>query len=74
MLDQKIKQALSDAFKNLFNHSLDVADVALQPTRKEFEGTYTFVTFPFGKVSKLNPEETGKELGEFLKEVFVEFL
>ncbi len=68
MLDQKIKQALSDAFKTLFNHSLDVADVALQPTRKEFEGTYTFVTFPFGKVSKLNPEETGKRLGDFLKE------
>jgi arginyl-tRNA synthetase len=39
----------------------------LQPTRKEFEGTHTFVVFPFLKASKKSPEATAIAIGDYLK-------
>jgi arginyl-tRNA synthetase len=64
--EYSIKQGISKAFKELFNTEVPHEQVQLQPTRKEFEGTYTFVTFPYGKISGKNPEETGRILGEYL--------
>lgn len=62
----QIQKAIAEALNNLFDHQVDYAEIALQPTRKEFTGTYTFVTFPFGRISKKSPEETGKAIGEYL--------
>ncbi len=67
MLDLKIKKTISEAFEVLFEHTLNEEEIALQPTRKEFQGNYTFVTFPFLKVTRANPEASGKQLGEWLK-------
>ena len=57
----KLTDQLSDlitlALKDLFN--LEAENVGLQPTRKEFAGSYTFVTFPYLRASKKSPEETG---------------
>lgn len=66
-MESQIKEGISAAFQALYTHDIAADDVALQPTRKDFEGTYTFLTFPFGRVSKKGPEETGNELGEYLK-------
>jgi len=63
-----IQKSISQALKDLFNHEVEFEKLGLQPTRKEFEGTYTFVTFPYSKISKSNPEETGKKIGQYLKE------
>ena len=41
--------------------------VSFQKTRKEFEGDFTLVTFPYTKLTKKNPEQLGLELGEFLQ-------
>ena len=41
--------------------------VSFQKTRKEFEGDFTLVTFPYTKLTKKNPEQLGQELGEFLQ-------
>jgi arginyl-tRNA synthetase len=65
-LEEQLKEGISQAFKEVFNHELAAADVAFQPTRKEFEGSHTFVTFPYLKVTGKNPEETGKLLGDYL--------
>lgn len=67
MLEQQLREAISAAFRSLYDHELGSEDVALQPTRKEFEGLYTFVTFPYSKVSKTNPEQTANQIGEHLK-------
>lgn len=67
-MEQQIKQGISDALKALYSHELAADDIALQPTRKEFEGTYTYVTFPLGRVSKKSPEETGNDIGAYLVE------
>ncbi|MEQ9406055.1 MAG: arginine--tRNA ligase [Cyclobacteriaceae bacterium] len=68
MPELKIKAAISEAFKSLFDHTIDSGEINLQPTRKEFSGTYTFVVFPYLKITKSNPEQSGTQLGEWLKE------
>lgn len=65
MLEENIKSGIAAGFKELFDHELE--EISLQPTRKEFDGTYTFVTFPYGKISKKGPEQTGQALGDYLK-------
>jgi len=62
-----IIDAAVKAVKTLYQTELNTADVNLQPTRKEFEGQVTIVTFPFTKFSRKSPEQTGAEIGEFLK-------
>ncbi|UJP63466.1 arginine--tRNA ligase [Mongoliitalea daihaiensis] len=65
-LEQGILTSIQQAFAELYDHPLAVEDLQLQPTRKEFEGSYTFVVFPYLKVTKLNPEATAKALGDYL--------
>ena len=38
----------------------------LQKTRSEFEGNLTLVVFPFVKMARKSPEQTGQELGDYL--------
>lgn len=67
MLIQQLQKEIQNAFQSLFNHHLPIEEISFQQTRKEFEGSYTFVTFPYGRISKKKPEETATLLGEFLK-------
>ncbi|OEJ99780.1 arginine--tRNA ligase [Roseivirga misakiensis] len=67
-MEQHIVEGISAALQTLYNHELPASEISLQPTRKEFEGTYTFVTFPFARFSKKSPEETGNDIGSYLLE------
>ena len=40
---------------------------SLQPTRKEFAGAYTFVTFPYAKAAGTSPDQLAQRLGEYLR-------
>lgn len=64
---ESIIKGIQLAFQNIFNHDLPLEQIALTPTKKEFEGSYTFVVFPFLKVSQTTPENTGNLIGEYLK-------
>ncbi|MEO9968091.1 MAG: arginine--tRNA ligase [Reichenbachiella sp.] len=64
----QLQIGIAEGLKSLYDHDVAAPSLSLQPTRKEFEGTYTFVTFPYGKISKKNPAETGEELGSYLKD------
>ena len=66
-LEEDIKIHIKNAFKLIFEVELDLAQLFLQPTRKEFEGTHTFVVFPFLKISQKSPEATAVAIGDFLK-------
>jgi len=66
MLKSQIESTLQQALQHLYQ--LTDESVSLQPTRKEFKGTYTFVTFPYLRASKKNPEQTGEEIGNYLIE------
>ncbi len=66
-LEETVKKELKSTFENLFNYTLEDKELALLPTRKEFEGDYTFVTFPVARYAKKNPRETASLLGESIK-------
>ncbi|SFN85900.1 arginyl-tRNA synthetase [Algoriphagus ornithinivorans] len=66
-IQENILSGIQQAFQNIFNHDLAVDQLSLAPTRKEFEGTYTFVVFPFLKISQTTPENTANQIGEYLK-------
>jgi arginyl-tRNA synthetase len=66
-IQENIIQGIQLAFQNIYNHDLPLDQIALAPTRKEFQGTYTFVVFPFLKISQVNPETTANQIGEYLK-------
>jgi len=66
-MDFIIKETLN-ALRTLYKAEIPETAVNLQETRKEFEGQYTIVTFPFTRFSKKTPEQTGQEIGEYLKE------
>ncbi|MGX5691338.1 arginine--tRNA ligase [Arcticibacter tournemirensis] len=63
-----IVQGTLQAVKALYSTELKESDINLQETRKEFEGEITIVTFPLTRFSKKSPEQTGSEIGEYLKE------
>ncbi|UXP34060.1 arginine--tRNA ligase [Reichenbachiella agarivorans] len=62
-----IQIGIQSALKELYNHDAALSELGLQPTRKEFGGSYTFVTFPYGRISKKSPEVTATEMGEYLQ-------
>jgi len=67
-LQYTISQRISEALQNIFHIAVDAAQIALQPTRKEFAGSFTFVTFPYTKQAGKGPEQIGQALGEYLQE------
>lgn len=62
-----IIEAVIKAVKDLYQTDIDANAINQQETRKEFEGQVTVVTFPFTKLSRKGPEQTGTEIGEYLK-------
>ena len=67
-LKNKIASQVSKAVKSVFDYDIIESNVILQPTRKEFEGTFTFVTFTLTKDLRMKPEQIGEKLGEWLNE------
>ena len=66
-LEITLAQSVAEAIKQLYGVEVETGKIQLQKTRKEFEGDYTVVVFPFLALSKKRPEETAQEIGEYLK-------
>jgi arginyl-tRNA synthetase len=66
-LEQNLKTALQAAAQAVFNQDIPAASLVLQPTRKDFAGSFTLVTFPLTKAFGKGPEQIGQALGEWLK-------
>ena len=68
----KIENILTDAIVKcihaLYGQEVAAGQVQLQKTKKEFEGHLTLVVFPFLRLSKKSPEQTGEEIGSYLLE------
>ena len=62
-----LTESIIAAIKALYNTDYDSEKIQLQKTRKEFEGDFTLVVFPFLSLSRKRPEETAQEIGEHLK-------
>ena len=66
-LENSLKTALQTAAQAVFGIEIPAASLTLQPTRKEFAGSFTLVTFALTKVLGKGPEQIGQALGEWLK-------
>ena len=67
-------EVISGKIKQAVNALYDISeDVVLQPTRKEFEGDYTFVFFSMVKSLRKSPAEIGNAIGTYLLEKDDEF-
>ena len=58
--------AVVESLSQIYNTTINASMVNIQPTRKEFEGDYTLVVFPFLKIAKKKPEATAEEIGNHL--------
>ena len=61
-----IAKGVSQALKSLYGVEFNAEEIVPQATRKEFEGNFTVVVFPFLKLSRKSPEATAQEIGEWL--------
>lgn len=65
-LESILTKSIAQALVDLYGITVEAKDIALSATKKEFEGHYTFVVFPYLKQSRKSPEATAQEVGEYL--------
>ncbi len=63
-----IEQGVILGIKKLYGADITSKQITMNSTRKEFEGDYTVVTFPFSRIARKKPDEIAEELGQFLVE------
>ncbi len=63
-LDLLLRSEIQKAAAAVFNQT--VGTFQIQPTNKEFEGSYTLVCFPLTKLSRKSPEDTARLMGDYL--------
>lgn len=63
-----IENGVVKAVKELYGADITAGDITMNVTRKDFEGDYTVVTFPFTRIAKKKPQDIAQELGEWLTE------
>ncbi len=63
-IDQQLRSEIEETIVGLFGQPFPA--LQLQPTNQEFEGSHTLVCFAITKLSKRNPEETARMVGEKL--------
>ncbi len=66
--EQKIQNVVKDCLKTVYGADIDAGQVQVQQTRSEFEGQLTVVVFPLLRITKKSPEQTGGEIGAYLKD------
>nr|WP_288812177.1 arginine--tRNA ligase [uncultured Sphingobacterium sp.] len=71
-IQKRLVEVTVQAVKTLYNADILEHQIALQATRKEFEGQITIVTFPVTRFSKLSPEQTGTAIGAYLQQHIAE--
>ncbi len=67
-IEQIISQATAQAVAQLYGAEFPAEKINPQTTRKEFEGNFTVMVFPFLKASRKAPEATAQEIGQYLVE------
>lgn len=67
-IESTIKNLILQSFSSLYNEAVKPEDIKLELTNKDHIGDYTFVVFPFLRISKQKPEETATNIGNFVKD------
>ena len=64
----QLQENIANALHTLYNIDTPAKEVVIQATKKEFEGDYTWVVFPFVKQACKAPEALANEVGAAVKE------
>ena len=67
-IELTLQEAVASALKKLYSIEIAHETVVLQSTKKEFQGDYTIVVFPYVKQARRSPEQLANELGTEVKE------
>ncbi|MBQ8735893.1 MAG: arginine--tRNA ligase [Bacteroidaceae bacterium] len=65
-IENILVESVVAAIEALYGQSVATDKIQLQKTRKEFDGDFTLVVFPFLALSRKKPEDTAAEIGEYL--------
>ena len=63
-MEYQLVNAIQVALFELYNIDTKIDKSAIQRTKKEFEGDFTFVVFPYVKQAKISPDALANQLGE----------
>lgn len=63
---ENIEKGIKAGLAYHYNYTITKQPILITPTKKEFEGDFTVVVFPFSGVLKTKPEELGSVLGQYL--------
>jgi arginyl-tRNA synthetase len=73
-----LQKHLADYIQNilleLYEYEVNIDANTIQKTKKEFEGDYTFVVFPYIKAVQKSPEQLCMEIGEKLTVKYPDFV
>ena len=67
-LEATIQLVVAESVKTLYNVDVELQQIQIQKTKKEFDGDITVVVFPFVKAARKSPEVAGQEIGQFILE------
>lgn len=65
-IDKLIQETTITALSYLYDYKADESAIQVQNTKKDQKGDITIVVFPFVRISKKSPEETAREIGNYL--------
>ncbi len=65
-MEELLRKGVREAIRSLYSADVNDDLLQIQKTRKEFTGDLTLVAFPITKISHKSPEQTGKDLGDYL--------
>ena len=63
-----LEEGIAAAVRNLYGEEIGKDKISLTPTRREFTGDYTLVTFAFTKTAGKRPDAIAEEMGQYLTE------
>ncbi len=63
---ESIQNGVIKGIKALYGADIAADQVTINSTRKEFEGDYTVVAFPFARIARKKPDQIAEELGGYL--------
>ena len=61
-----LQSRIREAVKSCFDYDLSASELLINPTKKEFEGEYTFVVFPLVKKLRQKPQDIADAIGKAL--------
>ncbi len=67
-IEQILSEVVKTAVSSVYQTEVEVSAISFQKTKKEFEGDFTLVVFPYLKASKKSPEQTATDIGNYIRE------